>query len=71
MNKFIVLHMSNNWMMDGMATMWFNTRAEAENYVSNFQGTFRYHKTDKYWIAEILETGEAVEIDKDLAGFKR
>lgn len=70
MNKFIVLHYSNNWMMDGLATFYFKSRTEAEKYISSFQGG-TYHKDDKYIIVEIMEEGKASKIDDKVYGFKR
>ena len=67
---FKVLHWSPHWMEPGPKFLTFISLKEAEAYVSDFKGRVNFHYRDSFEIVQVLASGEAVNIDHDLVGFK-
>ena len=65
----MILHYSQNWMMDGLATLRFDTLPEAKKYVREFKSKSKIHGGDSIQIVEVLEEYKAGEIDHGLYGF--
>ena len=62
------MHFSDNWMMDGLATFYFETKAEAVKYVHGFREGSSAHKNDKCKIVKIEEEYEIEVKDQTLKG---
>lgn len=67
--KYVVMHYSNNWMYDGLATKCFNTLKEARHYVDFFRGS-KAHKNDHVRIVRLIEEHNAMEFEEGVYGFK-
>ena len=74
-NKYIVMHYSDNWMMDGLATFYFETKEDAVKYVNEFKSCSNYNKRDHCKIVKIEEEYEMSVKDQtlngELYGFKK
>lgn len=68
MYKYLVLHYSQNWMMDGLAIERFESLKEAKDYIKGFRGSDS-HKKDSYQVVKVLSSGKAVKKGKQF-GFR-
>lgn len=56
--QYMVLHFSQNWMMDGLYIHRAPTLKAAKAYIQEFQGDDS-HKNDTYEVVRLLQTGKA------------
>lgn len=75
MKKYIVMHFSDNFMMDGLATYYFKTKEEALEYIHDFKSWSKAHSKDTLRLVKIEEEYEMTVKDQtlngELYGFKK